>query len=876
MRKKQMKRILLLLLLLLVLPVYTGQGQEGGEGETAEEESPGFVGLDIVFLVDQSGSMGGEQAGCTICNYANDPQGLRFYGPEYAIGFLGGDILHIHDTADVQTAVVNFGSLNTDIGLDVTTINPRTEEEWAEEWRVIQQQLEQNRFKWSGANMDGTDHKMAFDAAERILDEMARRKEGEQGERVKAIVLLTDGGPCPAACRRSSSGWLPDQMREYLQELQADFQFKFPGDEVKLLVIAMQDPLDDYWPDTGDVWNEIADGNAFLVEDDKEVASRFADFIIPLTEELKSEGVLAPVDDVISPGFYDVRPYLRQISFTFFKDSAAPLPLVIEENNQRLDLSSENPRVRLSDPAAPIQNVTILGPLPGRWRIQTEDGSEPIIRVRGIFFDRDLRQALGEPDQFYPVPIRVALLDRLTGNPPPDYSDLDPKYSLDAKATIKWSGGEEAIDLSKIDDGEYDGNFIPRGSGEHTLFLDVSTKNPDNTILQLVDEEIARFNVRPVGPRANIPADDYYEDVPVPFSFAVINEDEDILSAPAGYPWTAEAFSIDPKDRESPIELTRQGDGAYIGQFLPEDEGEYRVRFVVTGQDSNHAPITIVDQVLASVDVLPTTTFEFSIVEPIQNMEHVTRDGMAWLDWAGPFGGAVPFEVVVQLVDEAGNPINAADVGPNNDQPFRVNLRGPEGAGEEIILAEGDEIGEYRAMINILEPLGKWTLTVQPDFNLDPDFVYTPEPKSVSYTLVDNPNVQTFGTIWPILLTILIVLIIIMIVRRLLQARNSLKGTISVEDEYGVPVPGATWHLSGMRRNTIVLKGRKLPPATELSRLEIKNTPGMEGSINVKVTLRDGVVYNQSLQDGSKAEIVPGQLYLTYQGHAVTSEYSAY
>ena len=104
---------------------------------SAAQEETEYVGLDVVFLIDQSGSMGGPEAGCTICTYANDPLGLRFAAPEFAIELLGDDLLQgqiaRQTPVDVQVGIVSFGS-TAQISLGPALIQATTEEEWIAEW----------------------------------------------------------------------------------------------------------------------------------------------------------------------------------------------------------------------------------------------------------------------------------------------------------------------------------------------------------------------------------------------------------------------------------------------------------------------------------------------------------------------------------------------------------------------------------------------------------------------------------------------------------------------------------------------------------------------------------------------------------------------
>jgi len=68
-------RVVLATAALLLWPVFTG---------TAQEHPPAYSGVDILFLVDQSGSMSGEAFGEPE-REATDPLNLRFDAAQYAL-----------------------------------------------------------------------------------------------------------------------------------------------------------------------------------------------------------------------------------------------------------------------------------------------------------------------------------------------------------------------------------------------------------------------------------------------------------------------------------------------------------------------------------------------------------------------------------------------------------------------------------------------------------------------------------------------------------------------------------------------------------------------------------------------------------------------
>ncbi|MEM6284561.1 MAG: VWA domain-containing protein, partial [Chloroflexota bacterium] len=64
-----------------------------------------YQGIDLLFLVDQSGSMGGVESGAA----ATDPLALRFEAVQYALTTLSEYRRVVPSDTTLRMAVVNFG-----------------------------------------------------------------------------------------------------------------------------------------------------------------------------------------------------------------------------------------------------------------------------------------------------------------------------------------------------------------------------------------------------------------------------------------------------------------------------------------------------------------------------------------------------------------------------------------------------------------------------------------------------------------------------------------------------------------------------------------------------------------------------------------------
>lgn len=177
---------LIVVLVLLLVPLQNAFAAPAAPALTYEDPTPPpgpiCYGLDVVFLIDQSGSMSGGSGSA-----ANDPQQNRIYAPHYALDWLANNRLGLCPDAVHRMGVVSFGGdARTDLDLGQTQINPDAQAGWD----TLQPTLEG---RINGADLGATDPAKAFALAKDMLDH-APALGGEL--RKRAIILLTDGQPC--------------------------------------------------------------------------------------------------------------------------------------------------------------------------------------------------------------------------------------------------------------------------------------------------------------------------------------------------------------------------------------------------------------------------------------------------------------------------------------------------------------------------------------------------------------------------------------------------------------------------------------------------------------------------------------------------------
>lgn len=159
------------------------------------------LGLDLIFLIDQSASMGGA--------LGNDPHQQRIESTQFAFEWLASNRLGLCREAVHQVAVLSFGG-TLHLDLSPTTINPANFDEWNEFKQNIFEKLEPR-------NLGATDPGLAFLEAKRLFLDFPNYA----GARKRVIIMLTDGQP-------DLSGEdfdLDDYMQNFENQLLLDFPF---------------------------------------------------------------------------------------------------------------------------------------------------------------------------------------------------------------------------------------------------------------------------------------------------------------------------------------------------------------------------------------------------------------------------------------------------------------------------------------------------------------------------------------------------------------------------------------------------------------------------------------------------------------------------
>jgi hypothetical protein len=360
--------------------------------------------LDVVFIVDQSGSMSGTKS----ANYkdATDPLDQRKFAVESAIDQLTDNALDRCPNSIHRIAIISFGS-SAKVDLGVSQINPET----ANEAEVIRTRLKQNV---QAVNMDETDPLDAFELAKSLFTTDFREDTlpADNGARKRVIIFITDGEPHPDPA---------EPLSPYIERMEKEIDEDFPFDETlknqeacfSTLVDRYEDLekapqeeinkcLSDYRVDQQQLDNSYYIFGLFLKSTSnyqtiadtwQRIVSSHQGKMVMLSnnrQDLNSDirtilsSLIGTKLNVVSCGKFAVNPYLKRAILTFFKndpktsvtisyqDASGQIHTVTDGNvgeNGGFDIAEHN-----TDLSGLNERYVINAPYPGIWEITANAG----------------------------------------------------------------------------------------------------------------------------------------------------------------------------------------------------------------------------------------------------------------------------------------------------------------------------------------------------------------------------------------------------------------------------------------------------------------------------------------------------------------------
>lgn len=769
--------------------------------------------LQIVFLIDQSGSMGGVDIHPT----PNDPLGLRFFAPKHAIEMLGPLRYSSHPDSIMRVALVHFGD-RREVGIGWTVITPTNEVEWKRQLSGIAQTLRADQDRWSKANLGGTNFLTAFDAAAQLF----RQLPAQVGNcPYRAIILLTDGKP-----EQATPGFT---VAKHFAELQDFVDKNMPRPDYEIYIIGMSE--DTYWPDTKDYWLKIAGDERKIgqVKSQEEVGRRFQDILVPLTDKLP--GIKA-TKGAVCPGEVFIPPYLQWVAFTLYKSTDQPDHLQLEDAKGLVLPTRSGVTVEGYD--TPIETVRVTNPLPGRWQIKT---TLPRARCDIDMLSITAAGKLTKPNPTDEIPVQYTRLDLsfqiadAAGNPLPDYGA---GYVLDVTTRVVDKSGVEDLSVTSAGAGNiFSAPYIPIEDGMHSVEVVANTQDPLGKPITVVSQTIGTFQVAPLklamleGPTTStVP-----QRVPISITLAMIGPSKKPVRLGLAANVTLE---ITVGNQTKPITLTTAPDGSFTATFTPQQIGQHRLIYQgsVTLPDGTQR---VIGKEQLAFNVSQSILLRPQVLSPIQSSFEATN-------WLGQTTGMV-FEV--QLVDESGQPQapgQVVDGDPMKVFTVRVLDSRRRDRSNELVLGMTGQPGLFRAEGKTLEP-DEYTIQVLPVAKLKPPYVW--EKNSWTSTYKGERHVGFIALL--VLIGLIVLDICICGVRWLLSRPHPFRGTLVIaelahgEDEetskvWEQPLPQSNYarYANGLVWNCLIPWRRQdFPTKLNIRSLEVRSKNAQDAKNNI-------------------------------------------
>ena len=776
-----------------------------------EEEPAGeCFSLDIIFLVDQSSSMGRVQGG-----QPNDPTDQRSYAPRWAVDWLADNALDICPETIHRMAVISYGS-DAKIDLELSEIAPNSMEDSSK----LRTNLKTNI---SAQDLGETDPRLAFDLAIQIL-ENSYPPAGE-GLRKRVIIFITDGEPCirSLGCNQGDNRM---DFYKYTEDLRDDIATKLPFDPTLLSQEkCLKDLAEEYededipaeetnaclekyrvsenaYQNSTYIWTILLrKGSAYnraLRDIFLDISESHGGTVIDLKENrqeipntfLKIMTQLAGVrSQPLKCGNFAVNPYLRQARLTFFKIS--------EETEVRLSYTDvfgnvhhlfdgeHNGGFEVAEHYSEGANerYVLAFPYPGIWRFESDacDGIDAYYEPLSLNVGGTSPLVILTPDR-KTVPPESSFDSNVLGIPmvaqPPYYDEQEP-------FKLAYILHDETGRVVK----EADNSFFG-------VQFDLKVTDPKGVSAFYSMEWNAQEN--------------RYESS-APLQLPHIGEYSIQLT---GSVWYRE-YPYGPVDSQ-----------ANLGDVFTSNKQMFvyqaKLNVICPGLDlvsrCPWPPVATPD----GCTVCEKKGYGFSILQPEQNQMIGSVHSSILRGW--PLK-VEPFEIMVELDWQMKELINLEQVLNNSEQPFKMILSAGDVTQELSYRHDPQSPGRYLATVENFEVEGDYLLTIELTSGFSEFYAGPVASQTRGFSRADN--VWTRPATYRLLLAVLIVACILFILRQWAIRNNKVSGTLIFKD--GNTVIKEFPLNSGKNWKEVNPKLLKKYPQLDLDSLRVSSTAHSKG-----------------------------------------------
>ena len=458
----------------------------------AQAPAVSFTGIDIIFLVDQSGSMGGPAFGMPGRD-PTDPQGWRFQSMADTMESLGDFAHYAEPNATVRMSVIGFGDPQRTSVLDWTELAPDgyTDAQWEQQKIDLGMLLNQDHFGYR--NFGYTNFEGALQLAQSEFDLLPPPPNG--GQSLRVIMIITDGEPCAVADADASGNCAPyvDRNRAQLERAYQLTSTAFPEPYYRIHFLGIEAPPISYWSTYQDLWERIVGDpstRTHIIADGFQMAQAVSDITDDLRGEISNAMASYPCNlDANGDCEWSIPPYVRQVRFVVYKpclQQPVENVTIYSPNNatpiQRLDSG-----VTVSSDTANIEIWAIIFPDYGAWRVHVADPGVPECAGQGANVEVEVEQSYMQSQLIQPTPapyewqVTPALASLFHENPSGGgnvpVAQALPDYPLTMQAVITAPDGtQQTINLPDyfdptclVDCPQFRGEFVPIAEGAYRV-----------------------------------------------------------------------------------------------------------------------------------------------------------------------------------------------------------------------------------------------------------------------------------------------------------------------------------------------------------------------------------------------------------------------
>lgn len=474
-----------------------------------EVGTPTYDGLDLVFLIDQSGSM-----------KDNDPYGLRADTIKWIMEYLGLDNLFSRKSANHRIGIVSFGT-GAEIDLPLTSLK-LARENWDREINELQANAQ-------AKDMVYTDVLAGLQAVKQVFDEAPPREEGSTASR--GVIIISDGAPYRDRWQEDPRYVGTNFYTPYFRDIRDFIDTNLPiaasprsNEGYHIWVLGLNAKEDagqasapgTSWADQQSYWESILNPFASIdrvqrIPGNDPKNTQMPSSVLGILNTMMLGGVCNDDKDptgtpsCIIEGDFVVPPYVARADFTVSKPDPTSEIAFFTPDGQLLD--QDSPYVETISSGKTLETLQVSNPVPGAWRWRKVDASSGTATV---IFQRLFAQArMLEPDAnrnlFDTATLTLELLD-LSDSRIQEVSG----YPMDVSArVVAPDGSSNNHELTSQGDGVWKAKetMLLDQPGIYQVYLTGTTADANGEQVYVFRNERSTFSVGNLKPKLVSPPD---------------------------------------------------------------------------------------------------------------------------------------------------------------------------------------------------------------------------------------------------------------------------------------------------------------------------------------------------------------------------------